>query len=66
MIGSCGFYPLDIDRTQLSDNVMMSNNNRSHVGKMLKNQTEKVSDIVTGSEGDSGSATWRASFGQQI
>ena len=60
MIGSCGFYPLDIDRTQLSDNVIISNNDRS------QRREEKVLDLVTGSEGDSGSATWRASFGQQI
>ena len=70
VIGSCGYYSLDIDRTELSDNVMISYNDGSHVGKKsyskLKNQAEKVSDIVTGSEGDSGSATWRASFGQQI
>ena len=60
MIGSCGFYPVDIDRTQLSDDVMISNNDRS------QRREEKVLDLVTGSEGDSGSATWRASFGQQI
>ena len=33
VIGSCGYYPLDIDRTELSDNLMISHNDRSHVGK---------------------------------